>query len=259
MKDSQDFQSYTRELKEKIREWGGDRVGIASVEPLKALPVDPLDLLEPFTTAVSIAIRLPWATFGDIKDRPTLIYDEVYQTANSLLNKLAFKTACYLEDDGYYSIPIPASQMTDEKNWYGAISHKAVARMAGLGWQGKNLLLVTPEYGSSVRLITILTSAPLTVDTPVENRCGKCTRCQEACPAGAIKGVNTKSNYRNRNEALFLDKCVAQLKKHSQMLEAYPLTDKTKVGEPTYHKLICGLCIKACPFGKKPKTALTRN
>ena len=248
-----DFQLYTSELKEKIKEWGGDLVGVASVEPLKNMPLDPPNLLEPFSTAVSIATSLPWATFGEIKDQPTLIYENVYQTANRILDELAFKTAKNLGKDGFYGLPIPASQVTDEKNWYGAISHKAVARMAGLGWQGKNLLLITRKYGSAVRLATILTNAPLAVDSPVKNLCGKCTLCQEACPAGAIKGVGTENHYNDRDEALFIDKCVAQLKKHSIMLETYSLKDCVRNPEPTYRNLICGLCIKACPFGKKQK------
>jgi epoxyqueuosine reductase len=244
----QDYKRYTDQLKEAIGNWGGDLVGIAGVAPLKELLLDPPDLLEPFSTAVSIAVSLPRATFGEIKDRPTLIYENVYQTANRLLDELAFRTAKRLGTDGFYALPIPASQVTDKKNWYAAISHKAVARMAGLGWQGKNLLLVTRQYGSAVRLITVLTDAPLAVDGPVKNRCGKCTRCQEACPAGAIKGVGTKDHYPDRGDALFFDKCVAQLKKHAVMLETYPLEDSTETPAPTYHKLICGLCIKACPF-----------
>jgi epoxyqueuosine reductase QueG len=147
-------------LKEKIKIWGADLVGIADVGPLEGLPPDPPNLLIPFSTAVSIAVSLPWATFGEIDDQPTLTYDNVYQTANRLLDELSFKTAKCLGKDGFYSLPIPASQVTDRNNWYGAISHKAVARMAGLGWQGKNLLLVTREYGCAVRLVTILTNAP---------------------------------------------------------------------------------------------------
>jgi epoxyqueuosine reductase len=171
-----DNHAYTNALKKRVKGWGGDLVGVADIVALKDLPVDPPDLLEPFSTAVSIAVSLPWATFGEIKDKPTLIYENVYQTANRILDELAFKTARSLAIDGFYSLPIPASQVTDEKNWYGAISHKAVARMAGLGWQGKNLLLITRRYGSAVRLTTILTNAPLTVDGPVKNLCGKESR-----------------------------------------------------------------------------------
>lgn len=253
MNTIQDYQVYTNGLKEKIKAWGADRVGITDTRPLKDLTLDPPDLLTPFSTAVSIAVSLPWATFGEIDDQPTLIYDNVYQTANRLLDELAFKTAKYLGKDGFYSLPIPASQVTDRKNWYGAISHKAVARMAGLGWQGKNLLLVTREYGSAVRLVTVLTSAPLVDDGPVKNRCGTCTRCEDACPAGAIKGVGTTDHYADRDEALFFEKCVAQLKKHSVMLQTMPYKGDVPSTEPTFHKLICGVCIKVCPFGKKTK------
>lgn len=245
-----DSHAYTNVLKERIKGWGGDLVGVADVMPLKDLPVDPSDLLEPFSTAVSIAVSLPWATFCEIKDKPTLIYENIYQTTDRILDELAFKTAKCLATDGFYSLPIPASQVTDEKKLYGSISHIAVARMAGLGWHGKNLLLTTRLYGSAVRLITILTDAPLTVDGPVKNLCGKCTRCQEACPAGAIKGISTKDHYCDRDEALFFDKCVEQLKKHSIMLNRYPLKDSERDPKPTYHKLICGLCVKACPFGQ---------
>jgi len=242
---------YTKQLKENIYAWGGDLAGIAEVTPLKPLKLDPPDLLDPFCSAVSIAVHIPIAVFGEIKDGPTMIYDHAYQIANRTLDDIAFKTAKYLENDGFYSLPIPSSQLTDEKSWYGAISHKAVARMAGLGWQGKNLLLITPEYGSSVRLITILTQAPLATDSPIKNRCGKCNKCVESCPAGAIKGINTKDHYKTRNEAMFFEKCVSQLKKHSGMLESYPLKDTASKHKHRYHKMLCGLCIKACPFSNK--------
>jgi epoxyqueuosine reductase len=132
---------YTKKIKDGIISLGVDLVGIADVKPLKELKVDPSDLLEPFDRAVSIAIQLPYAVFEEISDRPTPIYKSIYQTANLTLDQIAFRTAIALHDDGHYSLPIPASQVLDQKNLYAAISHKAVARMAGLGWQGKNLLL----------------------------------------------------------------------------------------------------------------------
>jgi epoxyqueuosine reductase QueG len=110
--------------------------------------------------------------------------------------------------------------------------------MAGLGWQGKNLLLITPQYGSRVRLATILTQAPLEIDSPLKNRCGKCTNCLDACPSRAIKGVNTETHYKSRDEALYFSRC----------------RDKV-VGEfakiPEVEVAICGICIKVCPFGRK--------
>ncbi|MFH2046030.1 MAG: 4Fe-4S double cluster binding domain-containing protein [Pseudomonadota bacterium] len=229
---------YTKRIKSKILDWGADLVGVADAEPLRELKVNPPDLLDGFTHAVSIAIQLPVAVFETITDKPTPVYSAIYKTANSILDELAYRTSVLLQKDGYLSLPVPASQILDRKNWYAAISHKAVARMAGLGWQGKNLLLITPQFGSRVRLVTILTQAPLTADTPMENRCGSCMLCRNSCPVQAIRGVNTADHYKDREEALHFSRCVEKL-----MEEYAKLPD---IGAP-----ICGICIKVCPFGRK--------
>jgi epoxyqueuosine reductase len=228
---------YTEEVKARIRSLGADLVGVADTDLLKGLHLDPPDLLQPFTSAISVAVRLPAAVFEGIIDRPTPLYSSIYTTANRILDEISFKAAGLLQAEGYRSLPIPASQVLDRENWYGAISHKAVGRMAGLGWQGKSLLLISPHYGPRIRLATVLTNAPLTADTPVENRCGACTLCVDACPVGAIKGISTDAHYGNREEALYFSRCVEKL-----------------VGEfsamPLIGAAICGLCIKACPFGR---------
>jgi len=62
--------------------------------------------------------------------------------------------------------------------------------MAGLGWQGKSLLIINPKYEPRVRYATFLTDLPLTPDEPIENKCGKCKQCIKACPVGAIKNLS---------------------------------------------------------------------
>lgn len=233
-------QEDTNRIKSKILDWGADLVGVADTEPLSELKVNPPDLLHGFTRAVSIAIQLPAAVFETILDKPTPNYSSIYKTANRILDELAYKTSVALQKEGYQSLPIPASQVLDRENWYAAISHKAVARMAGLGWQGKNLLLITPQYGSRVRLVTVLTEAPLWADTPVKNRCGKCMLCRDSCPAKAIKGVTTVDHYKNRAEALHLSRCVEKLTNEFARL-------------PGIGASICGVCIRVCPFGRNLK------
>ncbi|OQY00436.1 MAG: 4Fe-4S ferredoxin [Desulfobacteraceae bacterium 4572_130] len=232
--------NYTNEIKNKLFNLGSDLVGIADVKLLKDIETIPENLLSPFTRALSIAVQLPISVFEMIDDKPIPIYASVYQTANRLLDEIAFKISVEIQKNGYLSVPIPASQIIDWKNWLGAISHKAVARLAGIGWQGKNLLLITPQYGSRVRLVTVLTNAPLKPDAPIKNRCGKCTLCYDACPVGAIKNVTAKEHYKNRNEALDFNKCVKKL-----------TMDFAKL--PDIEVPICGICIKVCPFGKKLK------
>jgi len=234
---SSQYRDHTEKIKTKIRALGADLVGVADTEPLKRLRLDPPSLLAPFSRAISIALRLPSAVFEQIIDQPTPLYSSVYQTANRILDQIAFHATNILQRDGFKSLPIPASQVLDRENWYGAITHKAVGRMAGLGWQGKSLLLINPRYGPRIRLVTILTDAPLNIDSPIKNRCGECNLCRDACPARAIKGVGTKDNYKNRDESLYFSRCVEKL-----------------VGEfsklPDVDAPICGICIKVCPFGR---------
>jgi len=122
-------------------------------------------------------------------------------------------------------LPIPASQVVDWKEQRAHLSHRAVAVSAGLGWRGKNNLLVDPDFGSRVRLVTVLTDMPLRDDSPLTDGCGTCKRCVNACPAGALG--NTPEEYR-------LDLCYEQLKIFSKL--------------PGIGHNICGVCVRACPW-----------
>lgn len=237
MRVNKEDHGYTKKIKANIIRLGADLVGVTDTEPLKQLALEPPNLLDSFHRAISIALRLPSAAFEQIIDRPTPLYFSVYQSANRILDEIAFRTTNILQRDGFNSLPIPASQVLDRENWYGAITHKAVGRMAGLGWQGKSLLLVNPLYGPRIRLVTVLTDAPLDKDGPIENRCGECTLCRDTCPAGAIKGVGTKDNYKSRDEALYFSRCVEKLTVEFSKL-------------PNVDSPICGICIKVCPFGR---------
>ena len=230
-------------LKDFARSLGADLVGIADLKRLKGIRTCPPDLLDKYTRAVSIAVRLSDGVIDAIVDSPTPLYQQHYTKVNALLDDIALRVSQHLQSRGAVAVPIPASQLLDKEEWYSYISHKAVAIAAGIGWQGKSLLLVNGMYGPRVRLATVLTDLDLDPDPPVKNLCARCSACADACPAGAIKNVNTKTHYRDRDEALHFGRCVARVTENCNL--------------PFIEAPICGVCIRACPFGqkKKPKVA----
>lgn len=68
----------------------------------------------------------------------------------------------------------------------GPVSERFFAMQSGLGWIGRNGLLIRPGKGSYCFLASILTTLELPVSTPMSNHCGKCHRCEQACPTQAL-------------------------------------------------------------------------
>lgn len=68
----------------------------------------------------------------------------------------------------------------------GELSDRAVAERAGIGFSAKNCMITTPEYGSYVYLAEMITNIPFEPDVPIEDMCGSCTKCLDACPTGAL-------------------------------------------------------------------------
>ena len=198
-----------------------------------ALEASPVQGQPSLRYAFSIAVKLSDSVLETVKDAPSYAYFQHYRTANAMLDHIAFRLANKIEEAGYRAFPIAASQSQGKDNPYaGVVSHKMAATRAGLGFVGKSGLFLSEKYGSKIRLATVLTDMPLKSEKPMlENGCGDCQICKNACPAGAIFGE--KPNFKERN--IDPEKCSRYMKEHFQ-----------DIGRGS----VCGICIKVCPKNK---------
>ena len=222
--------NFQSKIKEFLTSIGADLVGFCALKesPIKEVPS--------LTYAITIAVKLPDAVLKTIDKKPTISYFHEYRSANALLDSISFRGARFLEKLGYNAFPIAASQSTaDDKNSFkGVFSHKTAGRLSGLGFIGKSGLFISTEYGSKIRLATILTDMPLESENAIiENGCKNCDNCVKNCPAGAISGIVYKEGMQ-REDFFSAEKCSKHMKTYND------------IGRGS----VCGICIKTCPYNR---------
>ena len=144
------------------------------------------------------------------------------------LEEAAFSIMEYLEDKGNKQLIIHTEDGFDPNNRLGFMSLKILAKTAGLGWQGRSLLITSAEFGPLHRLIAILTNLPLQTNQVIKNECGNCRKCIEACPQNALTFVGFEDHPKCREDVLDI---------------------KTWLGDNG-----CMSCILSCPWLKKSST-----
>jgi len=161
------------------------------------------------------------------------------------LSRLQKRTVRILKSEGYRILSIPPDSDRVEGKFvsrlYPRLTHKVAATCAGIGWIGRNGLLVSPYFGPRLSLATVLTDAPFDVDVPItRSLCGDCTLCRVHCPSDAITG-NEWSRSDPFPELVRAERCRSH---------------KTSTRR-TSEKPNCGLCITICPFGRNGKATRT--
>lgn len=213
---------------EKIEKWLGeldvDLFGIAGmprygedVTGIGSLTVHDL----PY--AISFGLVLSRGVLDTLEDGPTQLYLHHYRQLNYRLDIVGYLLGRQIEREGFRAVPFAASQVVDWKNQRGHINHKRIGVLAGLGWIGRNNLLVNPRFGSGARYSTVLTDMPLEAGDELGEDCGACRACVAACPAGAIKNDRHEFDHHG----------------------CYDMLNRFRKERNIGHH-ICGICVKMC-------------
>jgi epoxyqueuosine reductase QueG len=210
-------------LKKFAQGVGVDLFGVADIREIKKDFLLSKETLERLDKAVCLGVRLAASILEEIRDAPTRLYFHHYRTVNAFLDQAALKVCNYIQKKGFRALPIPASIILDWENQRAHLSHKQLGVLAGLGWMGRNNLLVNKEFGAQLRLASVLTDMPLKIDKPAKLDCGSCRNCVTICPSGAIKDKPMDFDH---------IKCFEKLKEFQKQ----KLVDQ----------YICGICVKAC-------------
>ncbi len=255
----------TQQVKDFAISHGADMVGIAPAERLRGAPdgTRPQDLLPGCRSIVVAGMRIPAGTMRKLHNVSYLEFG--YYGLENELNSHAYKLALFLEDKGYPTMPSPAGrdittfsvlqEQPEPRVFVGgsfSLRHAAVA--AGLGGIGMNSCIVTPRFGSRVRVVAVLTTAELRPDDVIPNPCVPevCHMpCVRVCPAEALPGDGTIDHFR----------CLCMNPKKADPQRALATIKERFKGPPLVLAAkmlsfagtaphICAKCLAYCPAGR---------
>ncbi len=209
------------ELKKALKQRNADFVYFADISKL------PVKENKGFPNAVVTGVALSPKYLQKITVSPDYVQNMILNNLTDMdefhnkeifIDRLADYIAGFLSAKGFSAF----SQSEDHLEMTGnynkttkrtPLPHKTVAGLAGLGWIGKNNLLISPDYGSAFCMCTVLTDAPLITvfNPPAAPECGSCTICIEICPKNALTGNNWNLNVK-REELIDVFKCNSCLK-----------------------------------------------
>jgi epoxyqueuosine reductase len=248
-----------KEIRKRASKAGFVCVGITSPEMLLGLPhgrvgnvinlhtpeeelesVHSVILLGYYAWDKSFNIAVDSTYLKQRKDSTPTVPLERYQLYYEVLKNKAWAIVNYLTTKGFkaqLSLTIPL---------------KPSAVKCGLGSQGKNTLLITPNYGPRIRLIAILTTAKLDFDEPFKgDLCGDCGKCITACPTKALEPYKI-----NINRCLTY---AAEAPNSRDIPDDVRGIEQKLTQRPTPNSYVeCTICLEACPIGRLARIKKTK-
>jgi epoxyqueuosine reductase QueG len=196
-----DRTALTQELKKVAFRNQIDLIGVADPKVFDDLPIKdrPIDILSNAKAVLVYAVRFKGAScvFEESwHNKMQKLLTRIDKKMREFLTKKGYKTHSFLTEVDFIEEiqgrPFSERTLARQRRWRGAyykLQDAAVA--AGLGWRGKNRLLITPQYGPCVFLSMMVTDAQLVFDDPFdEDLCANCDLCLKACPTGALLKVD---------------------------------------------------------------------
>ena len=183
----------------------------------------------------ALVLAMPFAEMLTIDGYEELKLEEQLVGARHRINDLLWEISNILcrQKVDYYFVSVPQQS---EESLAAELSFKTLAVNAGIGWCGKNDLLITEQYGPRVSLAVVLMAVDIGAGNSVqtENGCpADCHECVDACPHGLISGASWREGV-NRSELIDYQAC--NRVRSAAILE---------LGR----KSACGLCLVACRYG----------
>ena len=230
-----DFMELTDEIKKLLFYHGADLIGIGNMDEVENCN---------FKTGISVAVALPKNVIVDLQKAPTREYYDLYYSLNRKLNEIVMAGEDFLKKRGFEAYAQTTDRVEVNQNKVSKLPHKTVATRGGLGWIGKNCLLVTSQYGSAIRISSLLTNAPLKYDEPInQSYCKTCNQCVKNCPAQALKGSLWTIGM-TRERIVDIQKCY---KKQVEIM-----TKSTGIETD-----LCGKCFAVCSYTQRYLKSIT--
>ncbi len=273
--------SLKAEIIELARAGDIDLVGFAPVERFRNAPEGrrPTDLLDGAKTVISLGIGIPRGVrganrkaYGGLRSAIYIYMIHGYNVLNTLLNQSAFRVAKFLERHDHVGLPIPASPPASYQRLEGVFSNRHAAVAAGLGSFGWQSILLTPEFGPRLRVVSVITTAEIAGAPLIEEALcpgESCMICARVCPVKAIpeeSGVTLQIGHKEYRYAN-IDKWRCRTAEQGLTRGTLGLTNfegSGNVDAETYLEQVkaenpwqkmerqgsyCGRCIIECPVG----------
>ena len=259
----------TQQVKDfALEKLGVDLIGVAGVERFARAPDGhrPEQLLPGARSVIVVAGRTLDSTFLSPNPR---VYVLRYSQLRLHYQEVGYEMCRFLEDRGHWAINFPSTAPQDSgpvgRLVFADFSHRHAAELAGLGRIGRNSLLITPQYGPRVWLMSVITTAELDPDPMLsEEVClgEECNLCVEKCPEHALSGERTDVNKclqgYGRYGLLGILRLIRDVmkekdpEKRNQILFGPKIWSLWMVLQYQGGPSMCNACISACPVGWKP-------